>query len=725
MLALLLLAPLARAGTYDVTACDAAGGPSGSWHVDVDTSHATASAACPTNNDPSRGMIARNSLNPGGGGSATGPLHARLQFDAPAGTSIAGMLATYDFFRSDHTWETALSNGSAVILGCGSGGVDGCSFTGTNRWLPLCTGSSSFECIPPSTRTVYLDVFCPENTTCPLSSNDATHGNVAAWSRLVAATVRLEDDSAPTINSVTGALWTGAWVSGEQTLAVDASDNSGIRHTALIIDGSVAGSRDRACNYSQSVPCPNGVDTFTLTQPEGVHHVAVQVTDSAGNTTTTDPVTELVDNTPPGPPGPATVNGDQIDTTWYSTDGFTINWTNPQVGIAPLAGINWQLCPAAGAQSKCTAASADGQIAALNGLQVHDDGDWILALWLRDAAGNNTQSNAIKLHLRLDRVPPNPVFSPIDPTDPTRIVVQADDATSGLASGSIDYKPVGVTDWTSLPAKIDGGRMSVNLPDETMPDGPYDLRAQAVDAAGNEKTTTTLAGGTPMTVTLPLRSPTRLAGGRRQTRHSHRKRVTYLATRVRLRYATRTRLSGRLADKDNKSMAGTSIAITQLIDGARDWTPVRTIKTTKSGSFSFRTAKRGPSRTLRIRYEGTPTVRPSYVDVHLGVEASTTLRLSGRHFRAGRVRTRHGVRFSGTLRGGYVTPNKLVQLWVKVNGDWQLFGDARARPNGSWTRIFVFKGRPERYRLRAIIPPDAGYPFVTGKTPITTVVVTR
>lgn len=166
-----------------------------------------------------------------------------------------------------------------------------------------------------------------------------------------------------------------------------------------------------------------------------------------------------------------------------------------------------------------------------------------MKLWLQDAAGNNTINNAAgPMHLRVDREAPTAGFSPTDPADPTRVVVQASDATSGIGSGSIDFKPHDAADWVSVPARVDGGRLVANLPDETMADGLYDLRAHAVDRAGNERSTTTIADGSPMTVTLPLRSPTHLIAGHLITRHRHGRRIRYLATKMPLGYGHRTRL---------------------------------------------------------------------------------------------------------------------------------------------------------------------------------------
>ena len=122
-------------------------------------------------------------------------------------------------------------------------------------------------------------------------------------------------------------------------------------------------------------------------------------------------------------------------------------------------------------------------------------------------------------------------------------------------------------------------------------------------------------------------------------------------------------------------MASTPLAVSELVDvpGA-SWQPVRTLTTSADGSYNFRTAKRGPSRTIRIRYEGTPTVRPSQADVHVTVTASSTIHRSRSTVRRGRA-----VRFSGTLRGGYVPSGKLVQLQVGIRGRWQTFANPRAK----------------------------------------------
>jgi hypothetical protein len=649
-------------------------------------------------------MIARNVV--AANSSASGNVVAQMKFTAAPGTTIVGLNAAYAFYRDDPQWEAVLSTGAAMLRGCPMGGPPGCTIASSGEWID----------VPGGSQVLYIDAYCAASG-CPLAGVDPAHGYLSARSRLSSASVRLQDDSAPGLN-VSGGLWSAGWLRGIQPLAIDATDNAGVRQTRILADGNLLAATPRVCDASQVVPCPNGPDSYsinTATLPDGPHALSAQAFDSAGNGNSTGQ-TVLIDNSPPGPPVGASVAGGEG---WRSQNSFDVRWTNPSASAAPLAGALWQMCPAGGSQT-CTTGSKDGAtVATLNGLTVPKDGDWILTVWLRDAAGNNTATNAASpMHLRVDREAPVAVFSPIDPADPTRVVVQASDATSGIGSGSIDFKPHDATDWTSVPARVDGGRLVANLPDETMGDGPYDLRGRAVDRAGNERSTTTLADGSPMTVSLPLRFPTRLMGGHLVTRHRHGRRVRYLATKVRLRYGHRTRLQGRLSDKDNKSIGPTPVVVSELLDlpGAT-WQPVRTLQTGNDGTIRFRTARRGASRTVRIRYEGTPTVRPSQTDVHLSVAGSSTFRASRRSVVVGRA-----VRFAGTLRGGHVPSGKLVLLQVRVRSggkwQWQTFASAKAKANGRWTHVYKFTGAyaSARYAFRARIPSQAGYPFTTGKS---------
>lgn len=223
--------------------------------------------------------------------------------------------------------------------------------------------------------------------------------------------VRLQDDSAPSINVVGGGIWTDGWKSGNQPIAIDASDNSGIRVTAVSVDGKQRLRLDRNCDASQVVPCPNAtaIDAYdpipTAAYTDGPHQVTVQASDAAGNTSSAARIVYM-DNSPRGPPQGLAVEGGEG---WQAREHFNLRWLNPAASGAPTAGVIWQVCQD-GAPGSCVAGSKDGdKVEALSALPVPRDRDWTMKLWLRDAAGNNTANNGVAVHLRSDTEAPSVV----------------------------------------------------------------------------------------------------------------------------------------------------------------------------------------------------------------------------------------------------------------------------------------------------------------------------
>jgi hypothetical protein len=125
---------------------------------------------------------------------------------------------------------------------------------------------------------------------------------------LTGARITLEDNSSPTVTVVGGTLTTDTELEGEQNLAITGTDTgSGIYQAILEVDGKVArtttveNNSGRCENVGQTsdgrpafihtVPCALEVNDqyvfFTMAGiPDGPHHLAVQVTDAAGNATT-------------------------------------------------------------------------------------------------------------------------------------------------------------------------------------------------------------------------------------------------------------------------------------------------------------------------------------------------------------------------------------------------------------------------------------------------------
>jgi len=694
---LLMLTPSgADAGTYDVAACDAAGGLNNSWMPTTNAPGVVdAYALCPSGGDPSRGLIAR-SVVASGSAASQGAL-ARLTFTAPYGTAIVGIRASTEFTRSSSHWEAALSSGAQILRGCFPGLAEVCSTSAVDQWTDV-----------PASTQLHVEAYC--------AISDCDLGSTSANARLYSAVVRVQDDLSPTIDAPGGALWADGWVGGTQTVQFDAADNTGIRSNAVFIDGKPAGENAHTCDYTYAVPCPSGGDSFAVNTrgvSDGSHQLQLRTTDAAGNPAQIER-TIKVDNAPPGAPQQLSVDGGE---NWRATDTATVHWTNPTGDNgAPITGANWQLCPESGRDNCATGSRAAAAISSLPDVKIPRAGEWTLRVWLTDAAGNaDIRTAAPAVTVRYDNDAPTATFAAFDPTDPTRLTVNTSDPTSGTGSGSIEIKRRAATAWTPLPTQVQPGSVVATLPDETLRAGAYELRATVRDQAGNERSTSTRPDGEAAQITLPVRSPTYLTAGRPRA-HSSK-----LQTRVAIKYGARTRLRGRLLDRQHHAMTGVPLTVmTRTTLKGAAWRTAGTIHTTKTGRFSYR-VRPGASRKVRVRYDGTPTVRASHFDVSLRVAGTTS-------FKASRHRLRNGqrVRFSGTVKGRVPT-GKLVQLQTQVRGRWQTFATAHADRRARWSHSYRFTGSTRGrylYTFRALVPAERGYPYSTGHSTSARVVVT-
>lgn len=241
--------------------------------------------------------------------------------------------------------------------------------------------------------------------------------------------------------------------------------------------------------------------------------------------------------------------------------------------------------------------------------------------------------------------------------------------------------------------------------------------ARAADGAGNERTTTTFADGASAVVRLPLRLKTKLIAGvvRRTRGRTHLVRSAYAA------FGHLVRVRGRLVTPEGNPMQDVEIkAFTQVRDGHSPARLVATVKTSKSGAYSFLVLK-GPSRTIRVIYPGAGQIRSASKRLVLYVRASTTLRPSRRLLVNGET-----VRLSGHVRTGRIpVKGKLVELEVLNRGRWRTFATTRATRRGAWKFDYRFDGTRglQRYRFRAKIPRETGYPFAAGRSRVIVVQV--
>lgn len=509
----------------------------------------------------------------------------------------------------------------------------------------------------------------------------------------------------------------GEWVNGTQQVDYAALDNVGVRLARAVVAGTPYGDSTRPCNYARRVPCSNGpaavtVDTAKL--GEGTQLMAIQVEDAAANVGSSLPMTVRVDNTAPGAVSVEIEGGD----TWRNRNDFAITWTNPDEGDrAPIAASRYRLCPIG--RTECIIDRRYAEVDRMTSLSVPSPGEWQLRMWREDAAGNHEAANAsVPATLRYDPEPPDLGFDEPSASDPTLISALVTDKVSGLASGEIQLSAQGSGVWQSLSTHQEGSRLVARIDDALFPAGTYVLRATARDRATNQNSTESRLDGRPMTVTLPLRTPTSVRAGvvthRRTRGHSRGRRTrTLLQQRARSFFGAEIRVAGMVKARDGRPIAGGQIRVLSRTATSPEQV-FAVVRADQRGRFSY-LARASASTIFRVVYEGSGTTLPSQREVTLLVPASSTIGTRPRHVLNGQL-----VTFLGRLRSLPVpVGGKLVELQVVLSGHWQTFRTVRSDASGVWRLRYRFRRSCGmlRYRFRARLPAESGYPFDSGHTP--------
>lgn len=715
LFALVLLActaPPSWSGEFSVVGCEAASGSTTEgWYAERNHGGVVATSSCPTGSDPLGGMLTRSSINAPGTSNQTVPpgSAARIIFDAPPGTLIVGLRASYYFSRDHGSWQAGLSNGAKILRGCNYIGFP-CREEGVNQFIPI-----------PFNRTIYIETLCAGDKPCPIDRGSHDPTGLQARAQLTATEVRLVDDSAPRLEIKGGSAVSERWVGGDLDAVVEATDNAGVPVVEMLVDGVRHGGADAPC-LPERYLCAGISKRVSMSSvgriDDGRHEFLLRAFDRAGNAVESSrPL--LVDNTAPTQPVDLRVEGGEG---WRASNEFDISWRNPAQSAAPIDGARYELCPAGEPRrsSRCVLGATDGaDLNGLSDLRVPERGSWWLWLWLRDAAGNENPALASQpVPLGFDDGPPSVTVGAIDPADPTRLPVEAMDSISGVVRGELELRRQGSEEWRPMPTVPTPSGFAASIEDERLPDGTYDVRARAVDAAGNERTSISRGDGSAAQVTLPLRIKTALAVGRKKRIRLRRPRKgvrhrTMLVPRPRVRYGRALRVHGRLTMPGGNPLGGATVEVSERLELAgQEHRPVGRITTSRTGHFAFRIAK-GPKRTLRFRYAGTPTIRPGTGEVDVRVKATSS-------FRANRSSVVNGedVVFRGRLQGRPLPPtSKLVQLQAYTRAGWRTFANPRAHPRtGLWTYRYRFSATRGRvvYRIRARVPREASYPFETG-----------
>jgi protocatechuate 3,4-dioxygenase beta subunit len=685
----------ALAGEYPVYACEAAhGNVNSSWIGATGGGGTIVEEDCPTARGPNpwqQGLVVRHI--PG----ATAPrgAMARVTFKAPPGAGLSRITYSHRF--------------------CGGYGFNAGLINAAGTWLhysaPLSCGT-----LVLSPNTLSLGG-TPWVSLLAICVRDSCPGTVESseFAAMQSVTVWVSDSTAPQLAITGGSATTPGWKRGPVDISYQAVDNTGIAYADVSTGVIVLDKRSSQCNQVLVVPCPNSSGGFafdTRNLPNGAQTVYLRAQDAATNWATAA-IPLNVDNTAPSAPLDLGLVGGSA---WRQSNSFFLTWRNPsQAGNAPIAAANYAVCPTQTPSSDWTGctfgARTASDVAALDGLTVPRAGEWAVRVWLRDAAGNESRDTAQAVTVRLDDTPPVVAFGPIDASDPTRIDIEASDGTSSVVRGEAEIRRRGDARWLPITTTRSSGGFAGRLDDEHLADGDYQFRALVADSAGNERSTTIDASGHAATRQVPARVNTRLVVG--QMRRGAPRRSRGIIVHPTVGYGRTVVLSGRLTTPGANPVVDATIEVWEqaLLPGAQS-RRVAVVRTNQAGRFRFRSS-RGTSRILRFRYPGTSIVRARTSQVTLAVRAKTTIRSSRARVVNGEDITLHG----RVLGRPLPAVGKLVQLQAFSRGKWLTFATPRANPaSGRWSYDYRFTATrgTVRYRFRALVPRESGFPYTSG-----------
>lgn len=553
-----------------------------------------------------------------------------------------------------------------------------------------------------------LVCFRPSDRTC------AADGTVLAGVRSL--TISIDDQVRPT-SRVGGDIATGNWQKGSMSLTFTNRDTgAGLRFARTSIDGALLASSEMACEKvmvsgqwrgTRMQPCPTSaagshtVDTKTLA--DGPHSLQHCADDFAGSTGCSAPMTIRVDNNAPAAPRELSVDGGEG---WHRKNSFDLAWVNPDQGVAsPIVASLLGLQGPEGFTRGPWGGEGGGRI---TGIELPGPGEYRLRVWLVDQAGNSEASHAAEATLRLDDVPPTGYFEEAPEEDPALVRVPVSDRHSGVRGGSIAWREAGGA-WHELPTRFSTSgdpTLVARFPDD-LPRGVWEMRAVAVDAAGNLGLIDRRANGSKMTVRTPLLDETvitaALVAGHREGRN-----------RVLAGYGRRALLTGRLSGIESGGIGHVELTVTELpLPGSRWSARSRTVRTDRHGRFET-WLRPGPGRNVSVRFAGTRRLQESASGVlELRVRGKLTFKAAPK-----RLRTGSKVSFRGRVLGREAwNPSRgnlvQIQYFEESARKWRPVTLARTDREGLYRTGYRFRyiTGTARIRLRALLIPSSRFPY--------------
>ncbi|MGK2933563.1 MAG: hypothetical protein ACSLFD_12495 [Solirubrobacterales bacterium] len=686
------------AARYTVTQCG--------WHVGHDASWAdssadkfTRSSFCqpPASADPFEN-VHLNSETRASAEVVAGTRYARWRWQAPAGTGIVTIRGQRWQVLKDgfqHRIGSATPNGSfESFLDLGETDLVKRDFAAS--FSPFAESvESRLRCGKAE------DKFCSSGT----SSLAGVRG----------LTITIDDSKAPA-TSVSGALAGNSWMRGSQSLNFSSTDSgSGLQYGRTLIDGSVRAQTEHSCGKeliagqwrgTRMRPCSllaGGSHTFnTAGLSDGPHLLRQCAVDFAGNDGCLADRTIRTDNTAPAAPRSLYATGGGA---WQRTNAFDLFWVNPDQGVAAPIVITRYGVTGPGYDSGPVSQFGSG---AIRQMKVPRAGEYRVAVWLVDQAGNVNQDAAAETVVRLDDVAPSGYFAEPGSGRPERLRVPVSDDHSGVAGGAISYRRQGGGQWHRLSTKFDpvGQALEADFPSEAVAPGTYVFEARVLDRAGNGVVTGRRGNGSPFTLRAPLKAAASLTARLRSKRRS--------GLALKIPYGEKARVSGRLTGKRGRAISGQRIRVVQTPSpGARAAISTVRAVTGRDGYYSAG-LPRGTSRRITVGFGGTPKLMAASAGpLELRVKGSLSLRDTPRRLKTGqKLRLRGRVESKGArrpARGSLVA----IQYFEETAGKWRPVLVTRAGPRGHFHAGYRFRyiTGSARIRMRAVLLPSQNFPF--------------
>jgi hypothetical protein len=347
---------------------------------------------------------------------------------------------------------------------------------------------------------------------------------------------------------------------------------------------------------------------------------------------------------------------------------------------------------------------------------VAGDGTHLVEYWARDLAGNENDgigANAPRgsATVRIDTGPPSVAFADSqNRNDPDLLEATVADGLSGIVGGEVSFRETGSSQWRSLPTDVRSGRLFARMDSTRMRDGvTYEFRAAATDKAGNTAVTTKRRDGSEMTQTGPFRAASRVSGLAINGRSS-----------ARIGYGRTARVSGRLVDRDGRGIGGANLELTETYaGGSKRSTNAIAVRTDAAGRFAASLPK-GPSRTVEAEFRGDAThLGTTSASASLRAKGAVSLRVARRVHAGGRALFRGRVKGLGADFGA---GGKSLEIQVRIGRGWKTVGrsihtDSRGRFKLRY-RFVARYTRPVRYRFRAVVLRERGWPYLPARSRI-------